>query len=104
MTDKYPEKPAKVRLDNTKRVEDFRASGGRIVHSIVGRKRPMTFAVVRKGPRLMVATSLCHPNDQFCKKMGTKTALDNYDAGRFIFLPAQSDFRETIWSLRDLNH
>lgn len=102
MTEERAKTP-KVKVNNTERVEAFRSDGGRIVHSIVGRKRPMTFAVIKKGRRLFVATSLCHPNDQFCKKMGTKTALDNYEAGHFVVLPAEGDFNETVWNLRWLN-
>lgn len=79
-------------INNTKLVEDFRAAGGRILH-INPTKRPgrkgrcMTIAFVPHNGRVEVATSITHRNDCFTKKIGTKLAIEHFQAGKTVFLP-----------------
>lgn len=86
-------------VNNTELVEQFRASGGHILH--IRPKKPnkhrayptrgMTAAFVVKGARITLATSLAHPNDDFCKKDGTKTAIEHFLDGRVVTLPIPRD-------------
>ena len=80
-------------IDNTDRVRAFREQGGHILHVRPEQKfdrsksRGMTLAYAVKGRRAIVAASLTHPNDGFSKKLGTKTALDHFEAGKTIVVP-----------------
>jgi hypothetical protein len=81
-------------IDNSELVERFRAEGGQIVH-IIPKKllggqytRGITVAFKRKSGHIEMATAVQHRNDTFTKKMGTKTAIEHFDAGRTVSLPA----------------
>ena len=74
-------------IDNTKIVEDFRLRGGRILHVHDPLGRGMTLAFIPRSGRVEVATSVQHRNDSFTKKIGTKTAIEHFDAGKTVNLP-----------------
>lgn len=76
-------------IDNTELVEQFRAEGGRIFHALPynSGRRGVTFAFKLKGGRIEFATAVQHRNDTFTKKIGTKTAIEHFHAGRTVFLP-----------------
>ncbi len=75
-------------IDNTELVEAFRCSGGRLFHVLpTGKLRGMTFAYRVKGSRIEFATSVQHRNDTFTKKMGTKTAIEHFQAGNTVHFP-----------------
>lgn len=84
-----PVKEPRLRIDNTKLVEDFRLKGGKIlhVHSDMPDGRGMTLAFIAKSGRVEVATSVQHRNDSFTKKIGTKLAIEHFIAGKTINLP-----------------
>ena len=88
----------KPHIDNTALVEAFRKEGGGVMHFVPGkyRRRGMTVAFIPKGSRIVVATSLTHPNDAFSKKMGTKTAIENFAAGKCIVIPCSHKVHETV--------
>lgn len=81
-------------IDNTALVTDFRAKGGLVVHIRPKRnpytgkwKRGGTFAFITKGSRMEVSSALQHSADSFSKKVGTKTAIEHFNAGKTIHLP-----------------
>lgn len=76
-------------IDNTELVEQFRAEGGRIYHALPyhSGRRGVTFAFKVKGGRVEFATAVQHRNDTFTKKIGTKTAIEHFHAGKTVFLP-----------------
>lgn len=100
-----PQKPEKVIINNTEEVLAFRAEGGGIFH-VRPRKlwatgkwtRGFTVAYKLKGSRIEVATALQHKADTFCKKVGTKVALQHFREGKVSVLPCKSldAFREYI--------
>lgn len=74
-------------IDNTKLVEDFRLRGGKILHVHDPLGRGMTLAFIPRSGRVEVATSVQHRNDSFTKKIGTKLAIEHFDAGKTVNLP-----------------
>jgi hypothetical protein len=87
------EKPAPI--DNTQIVENFRREGGGLVHIRPGQAggsstRGMTFAYKRKGSRIEFSTSVQHRNDAFCKKIGTKLAIEHFLAGKTVTFPMKN--------------
>jgi hypothetical protein len=80
-------------IDNTALVEAFRAKGGRLLHipadkALNGRKRRgLTAAFIIKSGRIEIATGVQHRSDDFTKKVGTKTAIEHFNAGKTIHLP-----------------
>jgi hypothetical protein len=86
-------KPKPEPIDNTALVEAFRAEGGRILHipserSHGGRVyRGLTAAFKIKSGRIEIATGVQHRNDEFTKKVGTRTAIEHFNAGKTIHLP-----------------
>ena len=95
----------KERINNTDLLKD---SGLRVVHI-----RPGTFfdGSFRKGitiafeptdkPVVRIATSLCKFGDTFCKKLGTRQAVENFRSGATIRVP-YSKRRGVINSLKDM--
>jgi hypothetical protein len=81
-------KNVKEVINNTKLVEDFRGRGGRLIH-IMGKTRGMTVAFIPKNGRVEISTSVQHRNDHYTKKIGTKLAVEHFNEGRTIFLPAR---------------
>lgn len=91
---KPDDEPKPDPIDNTGLVDAFRAEGGQIVH-IVPKRRPdgtytrgMTVAYKRLSGHVELATAVQHRNDVFTKKMGTKTAIEHFHAGKTISLAA----------------
>jgi hypothetical protein len=95
---KAPVVVPKPKIDNTALVEAFRKEGGGVMHFVPGkyRRRGMTVAFIPKGSRVVVATSMAHPNDAFSKKMGTKTAIENFAAGKCIVMPCSHKVHDSI--------
>lgn len=86
---KKPEKPAKVAIDNTELVTRFRAEGGGIFHIRPEKPqdRGITVAYKMKNSRITFATAVQHRDDSFTKKIGTKTAIEHFDAGQVVTAP-----------------
>lgn len=76
-------------IDNTELVETFRAEGGRLYHArpFGSGRRGVTFAFKIKGSRIEFATAVQHRNDTFTKKVGTRTAIEHFHAGKTVFMP-----------------
>lgn len=93
MTDTTTKEKVKVDpINNTALVEEFRNEGGRIVHvRETPHNRGVTFAYRVRGRRIEIATALTHSVDTFTKKVGTKTAIEHFRAGKTIFLPFGKD-------------
>ena len=92
-------------IDNTELVRQFRAQGGHIVHvrprAVFNGAvtRGMTVAFVIKGGRIQLATAVTHRADDFTKKIGTKTAIEHFNAGKTVFLPFRGDTtKEDLYS------
>lgn len=93
-------------INNEALVAEFRDGGGSVLHvrpeRLHGDKatwtRGMTLAYVQKGGRIEVATSVTHRSDSFTKKVGTKTAIEHFHAGKTVFLPV----RTKKWLVSDL--
>jgi len=89
------EKPAPI--DNSELVKKFREEGGQIIHIrphryVSGRvSRGVTVAFRVKKSRVEIATAVQHRDDDFTKKIGTKTAIEHFNAGKTIFLPIIND-------------
>lgn len=88
-----PEKPVKEHIDNTEAVTAHRANGGGLFH-IRPRRLPsgkwtrgFTVAYKVKGSRIEFATSVQHRADVFCKKVGTKVALQHFNDGKTVTMP-----------------
>lgn len=83
-----PKKPAKPYINNTELVNQFRAEGGRLFHIHPNPyRRGMTIAYRERSGHIEVATALTHRADCFEKKIGTKTAIEHFNAGRVISVP-----------------
>jgi|ERR1044072_6832586 hypothetical protein len=92
-----PNRPAKIEpIDNTELVSQFHDCGGKLLHiRPADGKRGMTFAYRVKGSRIELATAVQHRNDDFTKKMGTKTAIEHFVAGKTVFFPFDKNYRAT---------
>ena len=84
-------KPIREKIHNTQLLLD---SGLLVVHIRPGKgwteagRRGMTVAFERADrSAIRVATSLCKAGDVFCKKLGTKQAIENFQKGLTVFLP-----------------
>ena len=79
-------KTKKEQIDNTQLLKD---TGLRIRHYNVNRVgiRPMTVAYREGSSTIEIATSIVHPLDKFCRKMGTKLAVEAFLAGKVTRLP-----------------
>lgn len=91
-----PEKPVKEHIDNTESVTAHRANGGGLFHVRPRRRgdgtwtRGFSVAYKLKGGRIEFATSVQHRADVFCKKVGTKVALQHFNDGKTVTLPFRS--------------
>lgn len=91
-----PEKPVKEHIDNTEAVAAHRANGGGLFHVRPRRRgngnwaRGFSVAYKVKGSRIEFATSVQHRADVFCKKVGTKVALQHFNEGKTVTLPFKS--------------
>lgn len=85
-------------IDNTELVLGFRKEGGSIMHVRPhgafpeGTTRGLTVAFKKKGGRIEIATAVQHRADDFTKKIGTKTAIDHFRAGKTVTLPVRGDY------------
>lgn len=83
------------KIDNTALVAQFRAAGGRIMHfrpnPNIPHARGITVAYVSKNSRVELATAVQHRADSFTKKIGTKTAIEHFLAGKTIVLPVRDN-------------
>lgn len=93
--------PVKIKpepIDNTDLVNAFRADGGGILHirsavSSWGDRailRGVTIAYRLKGSRVEFATAVQHGSDDFTKKVGTKTAIEHFRAGKVVTMPTRT--------------
>lgn len=89
---KKPEKPVKLVINNTELVTRFRAEGGGIFHIRPEKPqdRGITVAFKLKNSRVTFATAVQHRDDSFTKKIGTKTAIEHFDAGQVVTVPRKS--------------
>jgi hypothetical protein len=98
MKAKAANRPAPI--DNTELVRQFRAEGGGVMHMRPLRlayqdgrtTRGVTVAFKKKGGRMEIATAIQHRSDCFSKKVGTKTAIEHFHAGKTITLPIHRDY------------
>lgn len=98
-------RPAHEKIDNTKRLAD---SGLRVVHlpprpgfdgigfrnnnkGLTVAWRPNDNNGNRAHAVIEVATALCKRGDVFSRKLGTKQAIENYQAGKKCFVPLVDD-------------
>lgn len=90
-------------IDNTEAVNQFRLSGGHILHIRPGfnDERGITIAFIRRGSRITFSTAVQHRSDAFTKKMGTKTAIEHFLAGNTVTLPLRNSF-SAVTALRSL--
>lgn len=94
-----PAKPAKPYINNTELVTQFRAEGGRLFHiHPAPQRRGMTIAYRERSGHVEVATAITHRADCFEKKIGTKTAIEHFNAGRVISVPKVTN--DVLYSLR----
>ena len=83
-------KPAPI--DNTDIVNVFREEGGQIFHVVPkGGARGITLAFKARNGRIEYATAVQHRSDQFTKKIGTKTAIKHFRAGKTTCLPLKKE-------------
>lgn len=82
--------PKAAPIDNTILVEEFRLAGGRVQH-IMKAGKGLTVAFKAKNNRFEIATAITHSSDTFAKKIGTKTAIEHFLAGKTVFLPRNND-------------
>jgi len=84
-------KAEKIKIDNSLDVEAFRREGGQILHirpkKFASGQRGVTFAFIHKSSRVTFSTAVQHRDDDFTKKIGTKTALEHFKAGQTVTLP-----------------
>lgn len=96
--------PKPPRIDNTEAVELFRAEGGNIVHCHPTRnRRGVTFAYKVRSGHIEFATAVQHRNDTFTKRIGTKTAIEHFNAGKTVNLPYGNSDDAPAAFLRFLN-
>lgn len=102
----------RVKHERINNAERLKASGLRIVHILPrnnGNLYPrdrlgMTVAyrpVFRRPSVIEVSTALCRKGDVFSRKMGTKTAIENFQNGHTVFIPATNPGRDPVWTVRD---
>jgi hypothetical protein len=86
--------PKKPKINNT----DLLANSGlRIVHCHYEGARAVTIAYERiNRSHLKISTAVCHKADTFSKKMGTQTAIKNFQKGNTIVVPADRDMPATV--------
>jgi hypothetical protein len=85
-------------INNTEIIADFKAMGGRVMHFRPDRfynVRGMTIAFIQKSGRIEVATAVQHRADDFTKKVGTKTAIEHFFAGKTVTIPLRRSSRSS---------
>lgn len=101
-------RPPAQRINNTTLLA---ASGLRVVHFLpqrlntaTGRGEGLTVAyrpVVKRPTVIEISTTVCRKGDTFSRKMGTRGAVENFQAGRTVFVPTMGDVGP-VQSLRDM--
>lgn len=94
MKEKAANKPEPI--NNTELVAAFREEGGSILHIRPReyanlRTRGLTVAFKLKSGRVELATAVQHRADDFTKKVGTKTAIEHFHAGKTVTLPLRGE-------------
>lgn len=86
----------KEKINNTQLLKD---TGLKIRHFHTGsdrfgypRMRNLTIAFREGSHNLEIATAVVHPADTFCKKIGTKLAVEAFQAGKTVHIPKIGDF------------
>ena len=78
-----PVREPKVRINNA---EAIKKANCRIIH-MLHRGRPATIAYRVEGDKVTYAMSMTHPKDAFCKKVGTKFAVERMLNGEAKTIP-----------------
>lgn len=84
-------------VNNTELVRVFAEQGGKLLHLRPRQlhngtwTRGMTVAFKVKGGRVELATAVQHRNDTFTKKLGTRTAIEHFNAGKTVHFPMRSN-------------
>lgn len=88
-------KEEKVKIDNTQILAD---TGLRVIHfnRIDFNDRSMTLAYKGTDRLVEIATAVTHPNDRFCRKIGTKTAVEAFLAGKTVRLPVPREWQGRV--------
>lgn len=103
------QKQPREKIDNTQLLKE---SGLRVVHVRprdkavyirAGQQKGMTVAYEPVSGKAVVriSTSLCKRGDTFCKKLGTRQAIENFKKGQVIFVPVDKELG-VVNSLRDM--
>lgn len=84
-------KQKKERIDNTQLLKD---TSLRIRHYNLDTHgvRAMTVAFREGSSTIEIATAIVHPKDKFCRKVGTKLAVESFVAGNVIKVPRAASF------------
>jgi hypothetical protein len=90
-------KTPKEKIDNTQLLKD---TGLRIRHIRRNSRefpdstatRDVTIAYRDGGDTIEIATAVVHPNDCFSRKMGTKLAVEGFQAGKVTRIPKTIDY------------
>lgn len=80
-------KAPRIRIDNTEAIAD---AGVKIIHFSYGKEGGMTVAYRQNGRKsrtIEIATAVTHPKDTFTKKIGTRLAVERFEAGETVFIP-----------------
>ena len=89
-------KAPREKIDNTQLLKD---TGLRIRHFHTvdrfgyPRLRDLTVAYKEGRNTVEIATAVVHPSDCFSRKMGTKTACENFVAGKTVVVPKVEDMQ-----------
>lgn len=105
--EKTYEIPVKIKpepINNTDLVNKFRAEGGGIFHvRPVFSRRGVTIAYRLKSSRVEFANAVQHGADDFTKKIGTKTAIEHFLAGKTVTMPTRAktatDLHELLYRM-----
>lgn len=85
MTDRIKKEP-RERINNTQLLADNPTLRVRHFHQ-VGNSRSMTVAYREGHSTIEIATAVVNPVDCFCRKMGTKLAIEHFLAGKVVIIP-----------------
>lgn len=91
--------PKPARIDNS---ELLASTGLRVIHIRSKGQHPVTVAYRQphRGHVIEIATAVCNPLDTFSRKIGTKTAVENFLAGRTINIPSINSLLSPVQELQ----
>jgi hypothetical protein len=95
MTTKTP----KEKIDNTQLLKD---TGLRVRHFNgsdrfgLPRTRNMTIAYREGHTCIEIATAIVHPSDYFCRKVGTKLAVEAFQQGKTTIIPKSTSYQDAF--------